>query len=132
MTGHFADTRRLIDNGIVSDTFAKHFASHFKTNEEKGKRKKKDLVSIGQIRKLAKVSILWQGKPISNVKTFGKLNCSLCMKERLSIIKALKVGKNLNIRNVIKSNNEIYGAWAIKRNFIGTPAFKLPVLMRDS
>ena len=94
MTGHFADTRSLINNGIILDTFAKHFASHFKTNEDKKNKNKKDLVSIGQIRKLAKVSILWQGKPISNMKTFGKLNCSLCMKERLSKIKALNWIKN--------------------------------------
>ena len=39
MTGHFVDTRSLINNGIVSDTFAKHFASHFKTNEEKEREK---------------------------------------------------------------------------------------------
>ena len=89
MTDHFADTGSLINNSIISDTFDKHFASHFKI--KKDKKKKIDLVSISQIRKLAKVSILWQGKPISNMKTFGKLNCSLCMKERLSIIKALKV-----------------------------------------
>ena len=51
------------------------------------------------------------------MKTFGKLNCSLCMKERLSIIKALKVDKNLNTRNVINSNNEIYGACRHKPKF---------------
>ena len=37
MTSHFSDTRNLINNGTISDTFAKHFASHFMTNEEKGK-----------------------------------------------------------------------------------------------
>ena len=117
MTGHFADTRRLINDGTISDTFAKHFASHFKMNENKEKKKKNDLVSIGQIRKLAKVSILWQGKPISNMKTFGKLNCSLCMRERLSIIKALKRDKNLKTKDVINSNNEIYGACRHKPKF---------------
>ena len=74
-------------------------------------------MSIGQIRKLAKVSILWQGKPISNMKTFGKLNCSLCMRERLSIIKALKRDKNLKTKDVINSNNEIYGACCHKPKF---------------
>ena len=30
------------------------------------------------------------GKPISNMKTFGKLNCTLCMNEWLVILKAKK------------------------------------------
>ena len=82
--------KNLANKRLTSDTFAKHFASHF-TDEENDKKKSK--VSISQIRNLMKVSILWQGKPISNMKTFGKLNCTLCMKERLAIFKAKKFDK---------------------------------------
>ena len=71
MHGHWAETRNLVNNGATADSFAKHFASHFCEEEGKGK-KKKSQVSITQIRKLMKVSILWQGKAISNMKTFGK------------------------------------------------------------
>lgn len=60
--------------------------------------------------KLTTVSILWQGKPISKMKTFGRLNCVLCMKEKLEIIKANNVDKNLKLRKLVNSSNEIYGA----------------------
>ena len=98
MHGHWAETRNLINKGATADSFARHFASHFCEDDGDKKSKKKSQVSITQIRKLMKVSILWQGKPISNMKTFGKLNCSLCMKESVSIIKALKVDKNLKTK----------------------------------
>ena len=95
MNAHFAETKNLATKGLTSDTFAKHFASHF-TDEENDKKKSK--VSISQIRNLMKVSILWQGKPISNMKTFGKLNCILCMKERLAIFKAKNLIKLLKLK----------------------------------
>ena len=56
------------------------------------------------------MEIIWQGKPISNVKNFGKLNCTLCMRERLEIYKALEKDKKNGTCNVINSRNELYGA----------------------
>ena len=97
MQGHLVETRSLINNGTTSDTFAKHFASHF-GEKSKGGRRKKGQVSIAQIRKLMKVSILWQSRPISNMKTFGKLNCTLCMNERLEILKAKGMDKILKTK----------------------------------
>ena len=115
-----AETRSLVNKGATSDTFAKHFASHFDNGNgkdgEKGKRKKGQ-VNIAQIRKLMKVSILWQGRPISNMKTFGKLNCTLCMSERLEILKARRLDKILNTKKMINSSNEIYGACRHKPKF---------------
>ena len=35
-----------------------------------------------------KYQILWQANPISCMKTFGKLNCALCMRERVEILRA--------------------------------------------
>ena len=114
------ETRSLVNKGTTSDTFAKHFASHFDNGNgkdgEKGKRKKGQ-VNIAQIRKLMKVSILWQGRPISNMKTFGKLNCTLCMSERLEILKAKRLDKILNSNKMINSSNEIYGACRHKPKF---------------
>ena len=49
---------------------------------------------------------MWHGNPISSSKSFGKLSCSLCMKERLEILKAIKNQP----KRLIKSSNELYGA----------------------
>ena len=97
MQQHFADVRRLVLNGEKSDSYARHFAS---------------LVTDGQAptpatqRKNITCSIIWQGNPISVVKTFGTRNCGLCSRERIEILKQSR--KNPDI--LINSYNEIYGA----------------------
>ena len=60
------------------------------------------------------MDILWKGNPISCSKSFGKLNCLLCMKERLLILKT--PGDNAEKR-LINSNNELYGACRHKSKF---------------
>ena len=71
------------------------------------------LVLGGEARKHVTVSIAWQGKPISCNKSFGKLNCSLCMKERLEI---LRISKN-DPAMIINSSAEFYGAYRHKPRF---------------
>ena len=117
MHGHWAETRSLINNGATADSFARHFASHFCEDDGEKKSKKKSQVSITQIRKLMKVSILWQGKAISNMKTFGKLNCTLCMRERMELLKAKNLDKMSKIKNLINSSTEVYGACRHKPKF---------------
>ena len=34
MNQNFADTENLVNNGKFSDSFAKHFASHFNNNDD--------------------------------------------------------------------------------------------------
>ena len=51
----------------------------------------------------------WQGKPISTVKTFKNLNCSLCTRERLEIYKAMKLDKKNNTNFLINTLNELCG-----------------------
>ena len=114
MTTHYPEARNLVNKGVSSDSFAKHFASHFEKNDNK---KKEILISANQIWKLGKIDILWQGNPISAMKTFGKLNCILCMNERLQLLKALKVDKMENTRKLINSSNELYGACRHKTKF---------------
>ena len=80
MNAHFLETKELVNNDKQSDSFAKHFAMHFK-------KEKKRLL---EAKLICKVEILWKGKPISSVKTFKKLNHSLCTKERLEICRAMK------------------------------------------
>ena len=67
------------------DSFAAHFAKHFKGSDMDA--------SVGSVRKLVDVEILWQGDPIKCMKSFGKKTCALCMKERIKIFKHSK--KNL-------------------------------------
>ena len=51
------------------------------------------------------------------MKTFGKLNCTLCMNERLEILKAKGMDKFLKNKKMINSSNEIYGACRHKPKF---------------
>ena len=93
-----------MNKGTLSDLFAKHFASHFKSGE---------MINVNQVRKLTKTRVLWQGNPISGMKT----NCNLCMKERVEILKALRMDKLQNTKNVINSSNELYGGCRHKCKF---------------
>ena len=58
-------------------------------------------------------SILWQGNPISVQKSFGTKNCTLCMKERTTILKCMYEKPHLLINN----NSEIYGSCRHKPKF---------------
>ena len=53
-----------------------------------------------------KIEILWKGNPLSVVKTFHSKKCILCARERLYIIRALR----LNPEKTINKNNELFGA----------------------
>ena len=55
------------------------------------------------------VEVIWQGNPISCVKTFKNLNCSLCTRERLEIYNAMKEDKKNGSNLLINSLNELYG-----------------------
>ena len=63
--------------------------------------------------KTLEVEILWQGKPISCMKSFGKNTCSLCMRERCCILDAC----NENQKKLINSKSEIFGACRHKTKF---------------
>jgi hypothetical protein len=84
---------KLVNTGKVSDSFAKHFAIHQKQRTTK--------LTMGEACAKVKASILWQGNPISCNKSFGKLNCSLCMKERVLILKHSRENPNV----IINSNS---------------------------
>ena len=53
------------------------------------------------MRKFIETDIIWQGNPISCIKTFGKLNCKLCMQETKHIRKAMRV----ELKIEMKKNN---------------------------
>ena len=104
MTHHFSDVTRLTstskpvlpsDDSRRSDTFAKHFAKHFPRD-----------ATPQQLRENIDLDVLWQGNPLSCVKTFKTPKCRLCTMERLFILK-LTASKKISLVN---SRSEIYGA----------------------
>ena len=98
MTQHFNKTKDAVNKGLSADSFAKHFANQ-DTREGEG-------ATVKQVRDCTTVEILWKGNAISCSKSFSKLNCNLCMKERLEILKAMKQQP----KKLINSCNELYGA----------------------
>jgi hypothetical protein len=70
MGQHLNDVKKLITKGIKSDSFASHFTNHCCKRETKP--------TNDELRRMMKVKIIWQGNAISCMKSFGKLNCSLC------------------------------------------------------
>ena len=104
MQQHFNETKKLHQSGIRSDSYAKHFAEQ--------------LMNFSSLfptlqRNSIECSIIWQGNPISAVKSFGTTNCSLCSRERLEILKTSRTNQN----KLINSCNEIYGACRHKPRF---------------
>ena len=98
MAGHFQDVKKLMEKGVSSDSYAKHFAGIWPRGAT--------LPSPGMQRNLIKCNILWQGNPISVVKTFGKSICTLCNRERMEII---KLSRSISDR-LINSCSKIHGA----------------------
>ena len=92
-----------------TDAFARHFADHIGEDETP---------SRGLIRPMFTNEILWQGDPVSCTKSFGTLNCTLCMQEKLAILKATKArhpdsGEPL----LMNSKQEIYGGCPHRTRF---------------
>ena len=77
MSQNLAETRRMIRDGTPADSFAAHFATHFKKGEK---------VPVSKIRALVEMEVMWKGDPITCMKSFGTHKCSLCMRERISIL----------------------------------------------
>ena len=107
MQGHQNDVRRLYALGQQSDSYAKHFAS-LERYTIYG-----DIPTPEEQRKDCTISVLWQGNPISAVKTFATHNCALCTRERLAILKVSRSKPEL----LINSCDKIYGACKHKPKF---------------
>ena len=90
-----------------SDSFASHFAEHFKDFKDTKKVKTK------HVREMVEMEILWQGDAIGCMKSFGQLHCNLCMMERIEILKISRKEPE----KLIKSKSEIYGACKHKTKF---------------
>jgi hypothetical protein len=97
MGQHLIDVKKLVSKGTKSDSFPSHFAHHCK---------KEVKPTSDELRKMMKDKIVWQGNTISCMKSFGKLNCSLCMQERIEILHTICQEE----WKIINHCNEIYGA----------------------
>ena len=104
MTQHFGDVKRLVTRGVASDSFAAHFATHYNPG---------DRATSATTRVMTKTEIIWKGDAISCMKSFGKLSCKLCMRERIAILKKARKEPD----KLINSCGEIYGACRHKTKF---------------
>ena len=100
MDGHFSNIQCLLKNGQKLGSFAAHFVQHFNTT-----------TSCTDLRKYITFKVVNQINPIGAMKTYTKLNCNLCIQERLTILKKLRE-KRVTVMN---KNLEIYGASRHKR-----------------
>ncbi len=104
MGQHLNDIKKLVTKGTKSDSFASHFAHHCK---------KEVKPTSNELHKMMTVKVVWQGNMISCMKSFGKLNCSLCMRERIEILRTIRQEE----WKIINHCNEIYGACRHKTRF---------------
>jgi hypothetical protein len=64
---------------LLESTLASHLAQVWRQNSN-------SVPAPGMMRDVLSCSILWQGDPFSCSKTFGKLSCKLCQKERVAML----------------------------------------------
>jgi len=107
MEGHHGDVNILHDptrDSKRTDSYAKHFAHQLQNWKTVPPKVQREHYSS---------KILWQGNPISAVKTFGTQHCILCNRERLEIFKRFKK----NPQSLINSCGEIFGGCLHKPKF---------------
>ena len=92
MYGHFNDVRKWFLTGQRTDTFARHFATHFSTTPK-----------AADVRKKCSFKILQSINPFSYMKGVRTEDCRLCNAEKLWLFKKKAKTK------VINENSEIYG-----------------------
>ena len=95
MEQHFQDVVQKIANNKNSESFAAHFDKHFTQK-----------LSPQQCRKIICSNILSTVNPISSMKTWGKLSCTLIMKERIEIIE----NSQRRYIRIINACSEVYEA----------------------
>ena len=94
----------LVNKGLRSNSFAKHPVTYFPT---------KSKTVPNNIHARFDVEILWHRNHIRCTKSFGRLTCSLCIKERLENITTIYKEPG----RLINSNNELYGSCRHKPRF---------------
>jgi len=78
MNQHFQEAKLPVMKGQKSDSCASHFAKHFKPGQKPTPK---------ELHKMQTFDIMWQGEPLSVVKSFGTRGCQLCSREKINIVK---------------------------------------------
>jgi hypothetical protein len=76
---HFQDIKKLMEKGIHSDSYVRNFTRIWPRGAA--------APLPGMQCDLIKCEILWQGNPVSVIKTFHKSTYTLCNRERMEFIK---------------------------------------------
>ena len=61
--------------------FATYFARQVKDHDSE--------ITVKDVRDFTTLEIAWQGNILTCIKSFGKLSCMMCIKERVDIMKVL-------------------------------------------
>ena len=94
MEQHFQDVAQKVANNKNSESFAAHFAKHLRKNQVH-----KNFAKLC-------LSIFFTVNPIGSMKTWGKLSCTPCMKERIEIID----NSQRRYSRIINAYSEVYRA----------------------
>ena len=102
MSGHCGNIQQILKTGKESSTLAKHFSqrSHWPNLPPNV------APTPYQIRQKLNFEILYQGNPMTVVRHFGTVNCRICMREKLEI---LRHSFDPDV-NLINSRSEIHGS----------------------
>ena len=93
---HFQDVAQKVVNIKNSESFVANFAKYF--TQKPGPQECREIMTF---------DILSAVNYIGSMKTWGKLSCTLCMKERIEIIdNSLR-----RYSKIINACSEVYGAW---------------------
>ena len=106
VSGHLQSTRRLIGRGERSSTLASHLAHLWQQNSN-------GTPTAGMLRDMLSCTILWQGNPFSCSKTFGKLACKLCQKERVALLRHSWEDE----ANMLNDRSELHGSCRHRARF---------------
>jgi hypothetical protein len=118
MRGHFQDVKWLMEKGVHSDSYTRHFTGIWPRGAE--------IPTPGMQRDRIKCEILWQGNPTSELKTFGKNTCDLCNREQMEII---KISRKPPIYLSTPARRYMARGAITNPDSIGTTNRKAPVLM---
>ena len=81
MEHYYSETKDQVNKVLMLNLFATYFARQFKDQDGE--------ITVKDVGDFAALEIVCQGNTLPCIKLFVKLNCMLCMKERVEIMKVL-------------------------------------------
>ena len=75
------DTPMIHHYFLLGRTTSLHNDSEFYVQHFPNRNQESNPLTAGEVREITRTKALWEGNPISCVKSFGQLECSLCMQE---------------------------------------------------